>query len=503
MARAFKRHWSKTDPATGERIRGETKCWYAEYLDADGTIRRRRGYTDKTATEQLAARLEREAAQRAEGMLPDERLRDHLRRSLSEHLDDFEKYIAGQGATPDHAKQKVQRVRAMFDACAFECAKKIDAPAVVAWLDGERRADRLSLMSCNYYLRDAKSFCAWMVAHDRGLIVNPFRAVRKIAGAAEPTRERRTLTADETRRLLAAARAGGQRCGLSGPDREMLYLTALGTGFRVQELASLSPASLNLASEPPTVTVQGKASKRRRTDVQEIRRDLADRLRLWLADRPAGQRLWPGVWWKRSADMLRGDLGAARKAWIGEAGPDGDERKRREQSDFLTYRDDAGRVFDFHSFRHQFITGLVRSGANLKVVKELARHSKLELVDRYAHVRSHDKLAALDALPPLAGDAPDSPQEVRATGTDGAWRMPIAGQLSAKVRGSERRSVQLPAVWCSSGGPSADDVSSPEVLRLEVVRSDLQRDAAGCNEEAPPGFEPGVADLQSAALPLG
>jgi hypothetical protein len=237
--------------------------------------------------------------------------------------------------------------------------------------------------------------------------------------------------------------------------------------------------------------------RRTLNDVQEIRRDLANRLRLWLADRSAAQRLWPGVWWKRSADMRRGDLGAARKAWISEAGPDADERKRREQSDFLTYRDDAGRVFDFHSFRHEYISELVRSGANLKVLEDLARHSKLELVDRYAHVRSHNKLAALDALPPLAGDVPDGPQEVRATGTDGQWRTPIAGQLSAKVRGSGRRSVHSPAVQCSSGDRSADYLSSPEVLRLKVVRSDLQRDAVGCSEEAPPGFEPGVADLQS------
>ncbi len=507
MARAFKRCWSKTDPATGNRVRGECKVWTAEYRDADGRIHVRRGYTDKAATEQLAARLEREAAQRAEGMLPDESARDHLRRPLAEHLDQFEKYIAGQGATPGHAKQKVRRARAVFDGCGFDLAKNIDAPAVVAWLDGERRAGRLSLMSCNYYLRDCKSFCSWIVAHDRGLIVNPFRAVRKIAGAAERTRERRTLSADETRRLLAAARTGRRRCGLSGPDREILYLTALGTGFRVQELASLTPASLNLASDPPTVTVQGRYSKRRRTDVQEIRRDLAERLRAWLAERPAGQWLWPGVWWKRSADMLRGDLGAARTTWIGEAGADEAERERREKSDQLAYCDDAGRVFDFHSTRHQYITELVRSGANLKVVKELARHSKLELVDRYAHVRSHDKLAALDALPPIAGDATDDSQEARATGTDGGWRpsppAAIGSALPGKVRGSGRRSVQPPALLCSNGDSGTDAWPSLEVLSMEAVRSDMPRDAAGCSQEAPPGFEPGVVDLQSTALPLG
>lgn len=33
--------------------------WYVEYRDADGIVRRKAGYTDKAATQQLAAELER------------------------------------------------------------------------------------------------------------------------------------------------------------------------------------------------------------------------------------------------------------------------------------------------------------------------------------------------------------------------------------------------------------------------------------------------------------
>ena len=34
-------------------------------------------------------------------------------------------------------------------------------------------------------------------------------------------------------------------------------------------------------------------------------------------------------------------------------------------------------VFDFHSFRHTFITNLVKGGASPKIAQGLARHSKI------------------------------------------------------------------------------------------------------------------------------
>ena len=47
---------------------------------------------------------------------------------------------------------------------------------------------------------------------------------------------------------------------------------------------------------------------------------------------------------------------------------------------------------------------------------------------------------------------------------------------------------------------------APEQARAKGVgpaAGELHRFASGDRREAPPGFEPGMADLQSAALPLG
>src|SRR5690242_11287100 len=53
----------------GQQVLLEARKWYVEYRDANGVRRRVPGYVDHKATEQLAARLERRAAQKIEGLL--------------------------------------------------------------------------------------------------------------------------------------------------------------------------------------------------------------------------------------------------------------------------------------------------------------------------------------------------------------------------------------------------------------------------------------------------
>jgi len=65
----------------------------------------------------------------------------------------------------------------------------------------------------------------------------------------------------------------------------------------------------------------------------------------------------------------------------------------------IAYRDDAGRVCDFHALRHTYVTRLARSGATVKVVQTLARHSTPVLtLGVYSHLELADGAAALAAL---------------------------------------------------------------------------------------------------------
>jgi len=44
-----------------------------------------------------------------------------------------------------------------------------------------------------------------------------------------------------------------------------------------------------------------------------------------------------------------------------------------------------------HSFRHYFVTVILRSSGNLKLAQELARHKNITVTQRYAHL-SNDEL---------------------------------------------------------------------------------------------------------------
>ncbi len=181
----------------------------------------------------------------------------------------------------------------------------------------------------------------------------------------------------------------------------MLYLLAAYTGLRAAELASLSRSSLRVDGPSPSVRVAAADSKRRRRESQPLRRDVADRLSAWLMQRPKlakQDRLWPGSWSEDAAEMLRRDLDAAG----------------------LPYVDEAGRYFDFHALRHQFISRLAAAGVHPKVAQELARHSTIGLtMDRYTHLPSHALTDALQRLPPLPACRVDSDTVEQPLAADG------------------------------------------------------------------------------------
>jgi len=181
------------------------------------------------------------------------------------------------------------------------------------------------------------------------------------------------------------------------------------------------------------VTIEAGYSKRRREDVLPIHPDLAARLRQWLTEheraqddqrailllnRAAGakrERLFPGTWSEKAAPMFRTDLESARKVWRKEAENDAVEAERRSESTLLCPVDDAGRVADFHSLRHTFISNLAAGRVHPKIAQQLARHSTITLtMDRYSHLGLIDMIVGLSALPTIT--TPDA-QECRATGT--------------------------------------------------------------------------------------
>ncbi len=106
----------------------------------------------------------------------------------------------------------------------------------------------------------------------------------------------------------------------------------------------------------------------------------------------------------------------------------------------LSYADDDGRVFDFHAFRHQYISSLAAAGVHPKVAQQLARHSTIGLtMDRYTHLSVHDVAAAIDRLPGLPGVEEPTAEPQKATGTDGRLAHPLALELAQTVDSASHR----------------------------------------------------------------
>jgi site-specific recombinase XerC len=428
------------DERTGKRCKANTpgavkrksKTWWCRYYLPTGERKKVKLYTDRKASETRAAELERRGARLDAGFA--DPLDEHAKRPLAEHAEDFRRYLAAKGNTAEYVAKLAFRLTAVLDACRFVRTVDLQSSAVVEYL-GTLRRDGKSVKTANDYLAAVKGFARWLW-RDKRCIVDPLAGLSKLANAETDVRHgRRDLSPDELARLLDAARNSRRtvRC-LSGIDRHFLYLTACATGFRVSELASMTPKSFDLDGNAPTATVQAACTKNRKLAVQPLPLDVAHALREYLDGKPAGAPLWPDnptapaeTWRLHAAELMRCDLAEARAAWL-ESFQDARQRDEAERSAFLAYCDAAGRYADFHALRHSFITMVGKAGVSPREHQDLARHSTYALTSRYSHSRFYDLAAAVQGLPiPTAGRAP---QALPATGTDGRAAAPRSAKKS-------------------------------------------------------------------------
>jgi integrase/recombinase XerC len=426
MAQVFRPRYY-VDPVTGKRVNAgspgavskKSPTWWIRYWLPSGKRELVKGYHDRKATEAYAAELERKAQRADAGMI--DPTDEHAKRPLAEHAEDFRRGLRAKGNTDEYVAKLHFRLTAVLDGCRFVRLADIQASAVVEFIGGLRRIDQSgkskNVKTANDYLAAVKGFTRWLW-RDKRIAVDPLAGLSKLSnGDTDLRHARRDFSPDELRGLLGTAAGSAESfLGLTGTDRRFLYLTACATGFRVSELASVTPESFDLDGNTPTATVQAACTKNRREAVQPLPLDVARLLRDYLAGKPAGAVVWPGNWIVRGAAMIRRDLAAARHAWL-ENSTDARQRAEREQSDFLTYRDGEGRVADFHALRHTFITMVGKADVSAREHMDLARHSSYAMTARYSHSRFYDLAAAVQALPiPSTGL---QAEVLSATGTDG------------------------------------------------------------------------------------
>jgi integrase len=415
MASIFKPSYTKRGP-DGEKVSRHSRCWWIEFRDGDGTVRRVKGFPDRKATLAKAAELEKTAARGVVAGVDPFAAHDEL--PLARHLDDYDAYLAGQDAGAKWRKESRARIEKIVSELGATRLRDFDGARVAAFLEKKVQSGA-SARTRNVYRTSMSAFLTWARADGRlPKELDPLALVGTLNEQKNPRRKRRALTPDEVARLIAAARrrpldaAEKERCNAGVSDDERARLTQLGTqraltymalyysGLRVGELAKLRVGDLVLPEDPAMAGTATFFAKAQETQTVSIRPDLVAELRAWIA----ANGLVP-------TDLvfdIPGQLVKVMKKDLAHAG--------------IPYKDELGRVADVHALRKTMATALSVAKVSPRVAQKVLRHSKLELtMGIYTDDAQLDAAAAVGALPALPPILV-TPRIVAKAADDGACR---------------------------------------------------------------------------------
>ena len=446
--------------------------WYIGFTDYRGKRKTVRGYSDKGATERLAASLEEEARQIRSGLKPIPLSNDN--ESVEQAIASFKEHLQDKDVSTKQVGEVVGKLNRLAQDCRWQSVRQISDVDVERRLS-QYRSEGMGKRTSNHYLRAIKQFASWLVA-TRRLRENPLTQLKMLNADTDRRHARRALAPEELARLVQAAAKGRVIEGISGPDRAMMYLIAAWTGYRKGEIGSLRESSLALKADPPTITVDALYSKRRRSDVQVLHPELAEQITVWLATKKLdpNELLFPisarsGGTERKTAKMMRRDLNAARKAWLKEAS-DSKEKAIREKSEFLLYLDSQKRFADFHANRHTFITNLGRAGVSAKTAQTLARHSDIRLtLNTYSHSELVEQQAAIERLSSYLqryGSAPEA--QTGTNGQEAAKSEQPASDSECERASSEHLAASALSTSCHNS--TAEDKTTPDWARTSNLR---------------------------------
>jgi integrase len=227
------------------------------------------------------------------------------------------------------------------------------------------------------YAEALGAFCDWCV--QRGyLSEDPLKALAPFD--TTPRVQRRAMTAEEITRLLAAC----------APHRQLLLETAFLSGLRANELRNVTRNHLDL--ERGGLHLDATWTKNRKPGFQPLPADLAQRLHAF-AESGEPLRLYRKFYRRRDAQLkaptdplLYVPSHTARDLDIDLAAA------------HIPKHAPGGKI-DFHACRVAYINFVIESGASIKEVQTLARHSTPQLtMNIYGRVREERLSKAVEKV---------------------------------------------------------------------------------------------------------
>ncbi|WP_161602228.1 tyrosine-type recombinase/integrase [Tautonia marina] len=389
---------SKQTPGARKVNERSTK-YYGQYVDADSNRCRVPLSTDKTVARQQLAEIERQIELGKAGLV--DPYGAQRKAPIASQIDAYEAHLRNKGVTSKHLAETMRRLRAVLEGCQVRSLADLRIEAVERFFS--LLADRgTGATTRNSYRMSAKAFSRWCLM-TRRMGEDALASLGPASG--EIRRQRRAPTEDELSRLITTARERpliealtvrrGKNKGKPlasvrpevqdelnrlGRERGLMYMTLVHTGLRRGELEALEVRHLNLSEDRPQLILPGSMTKNGKEARIPLRSDLAEALRIWLAE--------TGKWGFDRVFRVPVQLIKILRRDLKMAG--------------IPYRDDNGRTIDVHAFRHTTATYLAKNKVSPRVAQSFMRHSDIKLtLQTYTDLYALDEEEALAALPPL------------------------------------------------------------------------------------------------------
>jgi integrase len=393
-----------------------SKFWQIAWFDHAGKRHTKSSRTtDHAAAVRISKKYDSDTALKREGVIDPraEAMAKHSAATIKSHLDAFQSFQASK-SKPRHIETTRKMIELICDECGYSVLRDIEPDGVSEFAATLRKENR-SLRTIESYLQAIKSFTRWAVKTGK-LPSDPLVTVSKPSPESDRRLVRRFMTHDEFHWLDAVTRTAGDAYGMTGTERALLYSTAIQTGLRAGELASLTRGKMQLTAKPPFILAEARSTKNNQLARQYIQPELADELAKHVSRKVGGSKVFnmPRKW--EVVEMFRADLSAARSEWL-KTIADPQKRIEADAGDFMRVIDSEGESLDFHALRHTTASWLIQSGADVKTLQSVMRHSDIKLtLQRYGHLFPGSEAAAVSRI----RTAFSNPLRLSATGTDSA-----------------------------------------------------------------------------------
>lgn len=268
----------------GKKVKDER--YTIRYCLDDGTWKMERAYWDKEASPALLTDRERAVARREVSLV--DRYAEYRKMPLLEHLKAFRDSVEAGGATLQYVKKIETRIRQALITMGARTFKDLTAAAAEQFIL-HLRDKKQSTATIDHYTDVLREFSRWGFKRERWP-TDSLAGLRRIEGEHDIRRERRALTEDEGRRLVAAARtravdnylethpkALGSRLAqmrLQGENRAVAYQLGLLAGLRFNEIKTLVWGDFNFDRAPARLTIRAKNAKSKREDSRGVKKCL-------------------------------------------------------------------------------------------------------------------------------------------------------------------------------------------------------------------------------------